>query len=102
MICFNAATLEVKDPNVSITMSALKQGFWNGRLSFFLDINFSKNYVDLLVHAGKYTQVEEIHFLSPEGGRKESGKKWGHEEETRFQREATKSPKSLKPNQLAR
>lgn len=80
---FNAATLEVKDFNKSIAMSALKQGLWSGHLSFILDKNFLRSYVDYLACARKYVQVEESHFLhQKEERKKESEKKMACEEET--------------------
>lgn len=83
MAHFNAATLEVKDFNKSVTISALKWGLRSDRLNF-LDKNFSRNYADLVVRTTKCAHVEEVYFICREEGKRQNGKKRAHEKKFTF------------------
>lgn len=61
--CINAVTLEVKYFNEYGSLSTLKRELQSSCLSFFLDKNFSRNYVDFLVHVRKYIQAEKSYTL---------------------------------------
>ena len=59
MARFNAATLEVKDLNENMTISAIKRGLRGSRFTYSLDKTLPRTYAELLERAYKYMRVDE-------------------------------------------
>ncbi|XP_008777135.2 uncharacterized protein LOC103697118 [Phoenix dactylifera] len=56
---FTAATWEVRELDQLIAMSALKTGARSCRFLFFLEKNFSTDFMEMLARARKYAKAEE-------------------------------------------
>ena len=59
VVRFNKATLEVKDLNEDMTISAMKRGLRGSRFTYSLDKTLPRTYVELLEHVYKYIHVDE-------------------------------------------
>ena len=60
MAHFNAATLEVRDLNKDMAISAMKRSLRASRFSYFLDKTLSRIYAELLKYAYKYIRTDEV------------------------------------------
>ena len=56
---FNTATLEIRDLNEDMTISAMKKGLKRSRFTYSLDKIFFRTYAELLKRAYKYIHVDE-------------------------------------------
>ena len=56
---FNAATLEVKDLNENMAISAIKRGLRGSRFTYSLDKTLPRTYAKLLERAYKYMHADE-------------------------------------------
>ena len=59
MTRFNAATVEVRDLNEDMAISAMKKGLRGSRFTYSLDKTLLRTYVELLEHAYKYMRADE-------------------------------------------
>ena len=59
MARFNAATLEVRDLNEDIAISAMKRGLRRSRFTYSLDKILPQTYAELLECAYEYMYVDE-------------------------------------------
>ena len=59
VVRFNAATLEVKDLNEDMAISAMKRGLRGSRFTYFLDKNHLRTYSELLECAYKLIHIDE-------------------------------------------
>ena len=81
MARFNAATLEVKNFNEFVAMTALKQRFKSNNLIFFSNKNYPDNYEQILFRIQKYAQDEEEESILYQAKEEKNGKKWPQEED---------------------
>ena len=56
---FNATTLEVRDLNEDMAISAMKRGLRGSRFTYSLDKTLLQTYTELLEHAYKYIHEDE-------------------------------------------
>ena len=56
---FNAATLEIRDLNEDMAISAMKRGLRGSRFTYSLDKTLPRTYVELLERAYKYMRADE-------------------------------------------
>ena len=56
---FNAATLEVRDLNEDMAVSAMKRGLRSSRFTYSLDKTLPRTYAELLERAYKYMRADE-------------------------------------------
>ncbi|XP_073110866.1 uncharacterized protein [Elaeis guineensis] len=56
---FNTITLEVRDLNEDMAISAMKRGLRRSRFTYFLDKTLPRTYAELLEHAYKYMRADE-------------------------------------------
>ena len=78
MVRFNAATLEVRDLNEDMAISAIKRGLKGSRFIYFLDKTLLRTYAELLERAYKYMHADEgasDRCLTESTGQKEKQKK---------------------------
>ena len=78
MVRFNTATLEVRDLNEDMAISAMKRGLRGSRFTYFLDKTLFRTYVELLERTYKYMRVDEgasNRCLTEGTGQKEKQKK---------------------------
>ena len=59
MVRFNAATLEVRDLNEDMAISAMKRGLRASRFTYSLDKTLPRTYAELLEHAYNYMRADE-------------------------------------------
>ena len=59
MTHFNATTLELKDLNEDMAISAMKRDLRRSRFTYSLDKTLPQTYVELLEHAYKYMCADE-------------------------------------------
>ena len=59
MARFNATTLEVRDLNEDMAISAMKRGLRGSKFTYSLDKTLSQIYAKLLEHAYKYIRTDE-------------------------------------------
>ena len=59
MVRFNMATLEVRDLNEDMAMSAMKRDLRGSRFIYSLNKTLPWTYVELLEHTYKYIHVDE-------------------------------------------
>ena len=78
MAWFNAATLEVRDLNEDMAISAMKRGLRGSRFTYSLDKTLPRTYAELLERAYKYMRADEgasDQRLIKDTGQKEKQKK---------------------------
>ena len=59
MASFNAATLEVRDLNEDMAISAMKRDLRRSRFTYSLDKTLLRTYAELLERAYKYFRMDE-------------------------------------------
>ena len=59
VVQFNAATLEIRDLNEDMTISAMKRGLRGSRFTYSLDKTLPRTYAELLERAYKYIRADE-------------------------------------------
>ena len=57
--CFNAATLEVRDLNEAMAVSAMKRGLRGSRFTYSLDKTLPRTNAELLKRAYTYIRMDE-------------------------------------------
>ena len=59
MVRFNAATLEVRNLNEDMALSAMKRGLRGSRFTYSLDKTLPRMYAELLERAYKYMRTDK-------------------------------------------